>query len=41
MLVGHSQDMDTYGVYSHEMDGDKCHIADKAGTSISSFIETK
>lgn len=26
-LVGHSKDMDTYGVYSHEMDGDMTETA--------------
>ena len=30
-LVGHSKDMDTYGVYSHEVDGDKRRIAEKMG----------
>lgn len=37
-LVGHSKDMDTYGVYSHEVDGDKRRIAQKMESIFSALL---
>ncbi len=39
MLVGHSTDMDTDGVYSHEMDGDMQRAAEMVDAAFRKFLE--
>ena len=40
LLVGHAKDMDTTGVYSHEMNGDLKRIAIKVESAIQDIIES-
>lgn len=37
-LVGHSEDMDTYGTYSHEIDGDMQRAAEQVESIFSQYI---
>lgn len=37
-VVGHSKDMDTYGVYSHEVDGDMSVIAEQLQTAFMRYL---
>lgn len=37
-LIGHSKDMDTYGVYSHPMDGDTRNTADQIDNILEALL---
>lgn len=39
-LVGHSEDMDTFGIYSHELDGEAQKIADNINDLFAQLIES-
>ena len=39
-LVGHSKNMDTYGVYSHEVNGDKIKTAQKLDIIIDNVLKS-
>lgn len=40
-LVGHSQSMDTWGVYCHEMDGDYRRVAMKVDAIVDNLLSNK
>lgn len=41
MLVGHSQNMDTFGVYGHEVDGELQQTAEQLGQIFSDLLQKK
>ena len=41
MVIGHSQDMDTEGTYSHAMEGDMKKVANYTGAALDAIIKAK
>ena len=41
MVIGHSQDMDTEGTYSHAMEGDMKKAANYTGAALDAIIKAK
>ena len=41
MVIGHSQDMDTEGTYSHAMEGDMTKAANYTGAALDAIIKAK